>query len=118
MILRDMLDGFFPGPLKHEFPDGIPIKVTVHSWRGAAGTAVAGTAGLEVAGAALAGTARSGVARSSGTPDAAVGLQGWQENSHMSCNMSCFASSCWQKNSHMRCNEGTTAEGAHAFLQC
>ncbi|KAF5839235.1 hypothetical protein DUNSADRAFT_1269 [Dunaliella salina] len=26
-ILRDMLDGFFPGPLKKEFPEGVPIKV-------------------------------------------------------------------------------------------
>ena len=25
--MRDMLDGFFPGPLRKEFPDGIPIKV-------------------------------------------------------------------------------------------
>eukprot|EP00983_Pelagomonas_calceolata_P030744 965573-Pelagomonas_calceolata.AAC.7 len=28
-ILRDMLDGFFPGPLKKEFPEGVPIKVSL-----------------------------------------------------------------------------------------
>lgn len=26
-VLLDVLDGFFPAPLKNEFPDGVPIKV-------------------------------------------------------------------------------------------
>ncbi|KAJ9527692.1 hypothetical protein QJQ45_025966 [Haematococcus lacustris] len=30
-ILADLLDGYFPGPLKQEYPDGVPIKVVDRS---------------------------------------------------------------------------------------
>ncbi len=31
-VLRDILDGYFPAPLRAEFPDGIPIKVRYQSF--------------------------------------------------------------------------------------